>query len=278
MNSQPLVSCIMPTYNRRRFLLHSIKWFLRQDYPNCELLIVDDGTDQISDCVPADKRIRYIRLDQKLSIGAKRNLACEKTHGDLIMHWDDDDWMASNRISYQVTMLMREGGLICGLRQMLFCDLQTGGTWLYEYPGSQRAWLAGGSLLYTRDFWRRSPFPNIQVGEDARFVWAGDVNRLVVIPDYRFYVAMIHPGNTSHKDCRGSYWSRWSEDLRQIMGEDMLCYQPLAGCEMQNGGAAMKLNLGCCDAPMPGFVNVDISPGPGIEVADLRRAWPWPAD
>lgn len=38
----------------------------------------------------------------------------------------------------------------------------------------------------------------------------------------------------------------------------------------------MKLNLGCSDAPLPGFVNVDCFPGPGIEVADLRGPWPWP--
>lgn len=38
----------------------------------------------------------------------------------------------------------------------------------------------------------------------------------------------------------------------------------------------MKLNLGCCDAPLSGFVNVDVVAGPGIEVADLRNPWPWP--
>ncbi len=40
----------------------------------------------------------------------------------------------------------------------------------------------------------------------------------------------------------------------------------------------MKLNLGCCDAPLAGFVNVDSVPGPDVEVADLREPWPWPDD
>ena len=39
-----------------------------------------------------------------------------------------------------------------------------------------------------------------------------------------------------------------------------------------------KLNLGCCDATLDGFVNVDLHPGPGIEVVDLRQPWPWPKD
>ena len=38
----------------------------------------------------------------------------------------------------------------------------------------------------------------------------------------------------------------------------------------------MKLNLGCCDAAIPGFVNVDIVAGPGVDqVADLSAPWPW---
>ena len=58
----PLVSCIMPTYNRRAFVPYAINYFLRQDYENKELLIVDDGTDPVKDLVPADKQIRYIRI------------------------------------------------------------------------------------------------------------------------------------------------------------------------------------------------------------------------
>lgn len=38
----------------------------------------------------------------------------------------------------------------------------------------------------------------------------------------------------------------------------------------------MRLNLGCCDAPLAGFTNVDIVPAPGVEAADLRQPWPWP--
>lgn len=37
----------------------------------------------------------------------------------------------------------------------------------------------------------------------------------------------------------------------------------------------MKLNLGCCDRAIPGFLGVDICP-PADVVADLRQSWPWP--
>jgi len=49
----PKISCIMPTYNRREFIPQALKYFERQDYPNKELIIVDDGTDTIADpCRP----------------------------------------------------------------------------------------------------------------------------------------------------------------------------------------------------------------------------------
>ena len=38
----------------------------------------------------------------------------------------------------------------------------------------------------------------------------------------------------------------------------------------------MKLNLGCCDSILPDYVNVDSVAAPGVEVVDLREAWPWP--
>ena len=89
--SRPLVSCIMPTYNRRRFLPLSIRYFQRQDYENKELIIIDDGSDDISDLVPEDERIHYHRLNQKKTLGAKLNMACELSRGSLIANWDDDD-------------------------------------------------------------------------------------------------------------------------------------------------------------------------------------------
>ena len=224
----------MPTTARRRlFVPQAIRLFRRQDYANKELLIVDDGVESIEEIVPRDDpQVRYIRLESGRTLGMKRNFCVEAASGNLIMHWDDDDWVSSHRISYQVEALTRAGAEICGVRQMIFYELANARTWLYEYPLDQRPWLAGNSLLYTREFWQRSPFPDIQVASDTRFVWNQTMDRHVAVPDYSFYVAMIHPDNTSPKNYRGSYWSPWHGSVEQIMGADYAFYQTfLEGAE-----------------------------------------------
>jgi GT2 family glycosyltransferase len=125
----PLVSCIMPTYNRRPFVAQAIAYFLRQDYPNRELIIVDDGTDPVGDLVPDDTRIRYLRLPYKSTLGAKRNLSCRQAQGEIIAHWDDDDWHAPHRLRYQVGSLLEAGAEVRGITTLLFYDLQTGRAW-----------------------------------------------------------------------------------------------------------------------------------------------------
>ena len=77
----PLVSCIMPTRNRRALVGQAIAYFLRQDYPRKELIVVDDGDDCIVDLMPPDPRVQYLRLERRTSVGAKRNLACAGARG-----------------------------------------------------------------------------------------------------------------------------------------------------------------------------------------------------
>jgi glycosyltransferase involved in cell wall biosynthesis len=267
-----MVSCIMPTANRERFARQAIRYFERQDYPNCELIVVDDGAASIEKIVAPDHPgIRYLRLPQRRRIGTKRNIAVEAARGELIAHWDDDDWMAPDRLARQVGALLDSDADICGLRDLYFYDCQAGRLWLYTYPRDQRFWLAGGSLLYRKSLWARCRFPDAQIGEDALFLWRMPRPRSVTMDDNRFYVATIHANNTAPKLRRPPAWSAMDHlDAASLFGDDLPFYR---------GRPTVRLNLGCCDAPLPGFVNVDIFDGPGVDqVADLARTWPWSDD
>ena len=97
-----LISCIMPTYNRREFVPNAIQYFLRQNYENKELMIIDDGEDAVKDLVPRASNIRYFRLDHKIRLAAKLNLGCDYAKGDIIANRGDYGWYASHRLSYQM--------------------------------------------------------------------------------------------------------------------------------------------------------------------------------
>src|SRR5947209_4607027 len=128
--TSPTVSCIMPTRNHRRFVGQAIWYFLRQDYPARELIVVDDGEDSIADLIPNDARIRYVRLDTSMSLGDKRNAACALGQGLYIAHWETDDWIGPQRLSTQVAAIEASCADVCSVDTLLHLRLETGEAWL----------------------------------------------------------------------------------------------------------------------------------------------------
>lgn len=200
-----LVSCIMPTAQRRSFAARAIGHFLRQDYRHKELIIVDDGDDPVQDLIPQGAPIRYLRLERRASVGVKRNLACAMASGSLVAHWDDDDWMAPTWLSSQVATLLGGGADVCGLEKVLFHAPASQQAWKYVYDGA-RPWVYGGTLCYTKSFWENNQFPDISIGEDNAFVWSRRPKRIICNPALRLYVATIHSGNTSPKQTGDRRW------------------------------------------------------------------------
>jgi hypothetical protein len=224
--STPLVSCIMPTYNRRQFIPHAIEYFLNQDYEKRELIILDDGTDAINDLVPADDRLLYVRLDRKMTLGAKLNLACQYARGEIIAHWDDDDWYAPRRLSCQLAALANDGIEICGINRLLYYDLQSGSAYEYVYPPDQRVWLLGSELCYRKKHWESHRFVENNVGMDARFVWAADPRSVLPMKDHTFAVHMIHGRNVSPKKTAGRWWHAHSvESIAAVLDADWEFYR-----------------------------------------------------
>jgi len=225
MTPQPLVSCITPTFNRGRFLAQAIRYFTRQDYPNRELIVIDDGTEADAGAAVECASIRHIKLDSRKSLGEKRNIGCAAARGKIVMHWDDDDWQASWRVSYQVNELLRSGAEVCGLDSLLYFDPRSSEAWRYTYPALARRWVSGNTLCYHRSTWERSPFPHINIGEDARFVWQAEPAKVARLSDPRFIVAVIHPDNASPKTTGGQCWTRCSvSEVDALLGDDLPFY------------------------------------------------------
>jgi glycosyltransferase involved in cell wall biosynthesis len=228
-SDQPLVSCIMPTANRRAFVARAIEYFQRQDYPNRELLVLDDGTDLIADLVPEDPCIRYFQLHDRPTLGAKRNLACRWAAGDYILHWDDDDWMSPTRISTQMHALIRHPEVdICGLSQLYFYNPESNQAWLYSHPPGSRAWISGNTLCYRKSLWQGRPFPEINEGEDTLFLWSLSDRQMLALSNPSFFVATVHAGNTSPKRTQTPGWNSINQTvIAAVIGADFGAYRSL---------------------------------------------------
>ena len=221
----PMISCIMPTYNRRQFVPNAIRYFLRQDYENKELIIIDDGDDIVKDLIPQAGNIRYFRLDAKISLGAKLNIACEYARGNIIANWDDDDWYAFWRLSYQAKAIKSENVLICGINNLLYYDLLNKKAFNYIYPKDQRPWLIGSSLCFKKQFWQLHHFEDINIGMDGLFVWKAPSTNIHIHTDPTFSVHMIHQNNVSPKNTKSIWWHSYPVDeIKKIMNADWLLY------------------------------------------------------
>ena len=191
----PLVSCIMPTADRRHLVPEAIRLFLAQDYPKKELVVLDDGEDSIADLIPNHRDIRYLRLDGRHSVGAKRNLACSAARGDLVAHWDDDDWYAPWRLSYQVAEIVRSGADLCGLARMLFFDPGGSASVGICLPGGCDAGRYGATFCYRKRVWRENPFPDVTSCDDTLFIGNLSGARLRTLPRVEMYVGLIYGAN-----------------------------------------------------------------------------------
>lgn len=231
--SLPLVSCIMPTKNRREFVPKAIEYFLRQTYPNKELVIVDDvGADDIQDLLPQTlprgASTFYLRVHDPLTLGAKRNRCVQAAKGDLIAHWDDDDWYGPGRLANQVALMQAYGTEVCGVDTPLFYDLITGASFRYRYRGPGR-YLYSATLMFTRKYWERSPFPDMQVGAGTPFVCGpGRLDDSAIEHCDNWYTGIAHAGNNSPKPFKtASEFTRWDGDMEARLGADWPFYQGL---------------------------------------------------
>jgi len=115
--TMPFVSVCTPTYNRRPFFSTLFECFKNQDYPmsRIEWIIVDDGTDKIKDLVESSNipQIKYFELDEKKTLGFKRNYMHDQSKGSIIVYMDDDDYYPPDRISHAVDRLLKNPKALC---------------------------------------------------------------------------------------------------------------------------------------------------------------------
>ena len=103
----PVVSVIIPTFNRSSLLEKTIASVLLQDYNEKEIIVVDDGSEEGTESYCSRLGIRYFRQDHR-GCAAARNLGASHARGVLLAFLDDDDLWPSGSLSARVCEWQRD--------------------------------------------------------------------------------------------------------------------------------------------------------------------------
>jgi glycosyltransferase involved in cell wall biosynthesis len=196
-SNQPKVSCLMVTANRKRFFKRSLLSYRRQTYKNKELIILDDGKEDLTPLLTdfPEGEITYLRIEKKKEnvLGHLRNLTLEKASGDYITQWDDDDWYHPDRIMTQLNVL-QQGYDVCTISNTLMH--------IDESPYFHKPYISyfrrgtPGSIMHRRDGDIR--YPALRRSEDDVYLRQWATRRYTKLPKSyaHLFIRCFHGANT----------------------------------------------------------------------------------
>jgi hypothetical protein len=202
----PDVSIITVTYNRRIFMPLAQYSYMIQSYPEDKLewVIIDDG-ESIEDTLIGIRNVKYVHLDEKLTVGEKRNIGVKMAMYDTLVMMDDDDVYPNNSILHRVAMLFKEPKKQCVFCTTIPCyDIQKHISFMnvppMSLPMSQR--VSEATLGFTRQFWDERKFSDIQIAEGNTFIHGREQMCREISPQ-EVIVSLVHSGNTSSRKVVG---------------------------------------------------------------------------
>jgi glycosyltransferase involved in cell wall biosynthesis len=146
----PLVSVILPTFNRLQYLRIAVESVLHQTHGNWELLIADDGSDEPTrrylhalGCRP---RISVIGLPHTGIPAVVRNRALQKATGDYVAFLDSDDFWSPRKLQLQLETLRSRTE--CRWSYTAFTNVDANGVALADEP--RRRWMPCEGAVFDR--------------------------------------------------------------------------------------------------------------------------------
>lgn len=118
----PLVTVVIPTWNRRALLAHAVASVRAQTYPRWELIVADDGsTDGTAEWVASlgDPRVRLLALPRIGHAGRVRNRGVAAGTGELVAFLDSDDVWLPQKLEVQLRAMRDSGARWCYTRYEL---------------------------------------------------------------------------------------------------------------------------------------------------------------
>ena len=197
---QPKVSCLTVTADRKHLMKRAVKCFQNQTYENKELVIVDDGEQDLGPILndlPSDE-VNYVKLEKKPenTLGKLRNRSLEEASGDFLVQWDDDDWYHPERITTQAQTLMDGYDACCLSGALMHLDEEP--YMHHPYVGFLPDGIPG-SIMHRADADIR--YPHTRRAEDTEYLNEWMEKRYLQLPsDYsHLFIRCYHGDNTWEK-------------------------------------------------------------------------------
>ena len=159
--NNPLVSLIVPLYNRAPLIGETIDSLNKQSYNNIEVIIIDDGsTDNSFDVafsfMVQDKKIKVVRRPSNLSKGANscRNFGLSLASGRYIKWIDSDDLLSPTAIEVQVNNLMNTNADVSICKALKFVQKEK-----------------NGEKVFLSEWGKIDTFPSIDNFCNYQFIW-----------------------------------------------------------------------------------------------------------
>lgn len=174
INKLPFVSICTPTFNRRPFIPYIIKTVERQTYPKerMEWIVVDDGTDCVRDLFEnyPDLNIRYIRYEEKMRLGRKRNIMHDHAKGDILVYMDDDDYYPNDRVEHAVETLQNNPEAMAAGSSKIFIYFKHNKT-MYTFGPYGKNHATAGTFAFRRKLLETSRYnEDASLAEEKEFL------------------------------------------------------------------------------------------------------------
>jgi glycosyltransferase involved in cell wall biosynthesis len=203
--SLPFVSCLTPTYERRKFLPYLLDIFRRQTYPvdRRELVILDDSKQSNQDLIDDFKKkypqlqINYKYVSDKLKLGKKRNMLNGMAKGEYIMFMDDDDYYCSDKIKYTITRMLATKSTFSGSSEMYIYFTDTKLIYRFNRLGQNHS--TAGTFCFHRDYLKNHSFQDeADKAEEKLFLDEYKTQQIQIDP-YKAILCIAHSANTFDK-------------------------------------------------------------------------------
>ena len=199
----PSVSVITPTYNRKYLFDLSIRNFTHTDYPTdkIEWIIIDDSEEEnLKDILPKSKNIKYLKLNEKKTIGEKRNIGIENSKNEIIVCMDDDDYYPPMSVKKRVASLIHLNKNLVGCSGLGLLEVNkiisvvSYSSYLEEYYKR----FFESTLAFKKSFWEKHKFLDKNKNECEPLI----KNNLLEIEDIHWnevLVSLHHYKNTNNR-------------------------------------------------------------------------------